>query len=973
MRGLSAAAFGLFLSSTGCSTAEGCLGGDDGRCLPSSACDRLAFSCEDPSLDVAWVSPATPPIDGQKAALASGNLVLSSSRVRAVFDALDTPHALAPSGGSLVNLAPAVGGDDGLNEAFQAVGILPDDAVRYVAVNVLDERPKSLSLVYRGHLNLRPEFSVVTRYELRPCEPGLRVRTEIHHGGRDPLTLFPADAFFWGDRGHLPFTPGQNLGFSHPEVELETLGDSFVEARFLTAAAPGTNDAAYALVRCDASLLTGFHSSTISAVGAERRIVMPGDSAAFERFIGVAAGPGHARAIDVASELRTELYGERYEAISGSIVDELGQPVSGDGERVAVLVIDAGPRGSAALDGAVVAEAAPEPDGTFHVRVPSGRRYELSVLLFGRVLKERFGVDPDTRSAGTMVVPAWASVTASVVNATGAPLVAEIVLVPANPEAAGQTAGSFFGEQREDHCAPFLGPPHGSSPACNRVLFDASGTASFAVPPGDYFAYATHGPYFTLGRQRVTLEPGDTRALDFRLEPLSLLPTGALSADLHVHGAASFDSSLPDRDRALSFVAEDVDVIAATDHNVVSDYRAAIRSLGIGDRVRVLPGVETTGQILFYDPPGADVPKVIGHFNFWPLTYDALAPRHGAPNDERLEPGALFERMRPLYDGTGVAQLNHPYADDSFGRDQGYLAAVGYDPRKNVPAAPDGTPEGELSRRARGGTSNLGFDIEEVMNGASVRRFFHYRAAWFSFLSQGILRAGTANSDSHTLSIELLGYPRTVVFDQGALADFDIERFDAAVRQGRSFGSNGPVLLACVEDGGDCRRPSLDAFSPSRGAALRIMVSAAPWIPVEEARVYVNGKLARSLPVDAAPDDAFGTSGLERLDASVPLSNLAAAAGEGHDYFIVVEAGMKLPLAFDLVNDDGLVDTTDNDGNGRVDAADGAGTFREPGRVPTDNPRFHFQSVAPGVLPLAFSNPFLVNVDGGGFRAPRQR
>jgi hypothetical protein len=41
--------------------------------------------------------------------------------------------------------------------------------------------------------------------------------------------------------------------------------------------------------------------------------------------------------------------------------------------------------------------------------------------------------------------------------------------------------------------------------------------------------------------------------------------------------------------------------------------------------------------------------------------------------------------------------------------------------------------------------------------------------------------------------------------------------------------------------------------------------------------------------------------------------------------------------------------------------------------VPLDDPRFHLQSVAPGVLPLAFENPILVDRDGDGFRAPRQR
>jgi hypothetical protein len=960
----------LLLVPTSCSSPEGCLGGDDGRCVPATACERLHVECSDPGLDVAWVSAGTQVIEGPKALLATGDLVLSNARVRAVFDAIGEQHLLAPSGGTLIDLVPAEGGPDGLNQAFQAVGILPDDAVRYVTVDVLDERPESISLVYRGHLDLRPEFSVVTRYQLFACEPGLRVRTEIHHGGRDPLTLFPTDAFFWGNHGHLPFTPGQGQGYSHPEVALATLSDAFVQSRFMTAAAPGTDAAAYAVVRCDASLLNGFHSATISAVGAQKRIVMPGDSAAFERFIGVARGPGHSRAIELAEEVRGKLFDERSVVIEGRVEDELGRPVSGGEERASLLVRDANPGVSAAGKGAIVATAAPEPDGRFRVRVPAGRRHEVVVSLFGRTLDAAWPVDPRTLSAGTLVVPAWGTVTARVADPEGAPVYSEVVLVPADPERASAQRGSIFGEQAEPQCAPFLGPAHGGSPACNRVLVGGTGTVSFAAPPGEYLAYATHGPFWSLARERLTVEPGVETALDFTLAPLDLLPSGSLSGDFHVHGAASFDSSLPDRDRALSFVASDVNVIIATDHDVVTDYQTAVRELGIEDRVYVVPGVETTGHILFYRPPGSEVPKVVGHYNFWPLAREPFRARHGAPSVQRLEPGAIFDRMRPRFTATGVVQMNHPYADDSFGRDQGYLSAVDYDPRKNVPANPNGTPEGELARRTPHGTSNLDFDVQEVMNGASVNRFFHYREAWFSFLNQGILRAGTANSDSHTLGVEVLGYPRNVVLGQGTLADFDQERFDGAVRNGRSFGTNGPVLRVCVLDGGECAGPSLDALVPGPDALLTIGVAAAPWIPVEEARVHVNGKLVRTLPVDAIPTEPFGRTELGRLTAVVPLAELAA--GVSGDFWIVVEAGMKLPLAGDL-DDDGLVDTTDNDGDGRVGQSDAAAHFREPGRVPLDDPRFHFQSIAPGVLPLAFANPILVDREGDGFRAPRQR
>jgi hypothetical protein len=563
--------------------------------------------------------------------------------------------------------------------------------------------------------------------------------------------------------------------------------------------------------------------------------------------------------------------------------------------------------------------------------------------------------------------------TVGVKDQNGTALDAEVVVVPVDPEAAERHAGSLFGADAESPCSPWLGPPHGHSPSCNRVLVRAGTRPSFTLAPGDYYVYATHGPFWSLARERASLEPGVSQSLDFVLTRLPLVPEGALSADLHVHGAASFDSSMPDEDRALSFVASDVSVIVATDHDVVSNYADAVQALGIGDRVRVMPGVETTGQILFYRPPASEVPEVIGHFNFWPLALDPLAPRHGAPDDERLEPGSLFDRMQSRFDGTGVRQLNHPFYPTDLGRDQGYLTAVGYDPRRPVPQAPNGTPEGELARRSRRGTSNLDFDVEEMMNGASVERFLGYRSAWFSFLSQGILRAGTANSDSHALAVDLVGYPRTVVLGQPELSAFDRERFNAAVRSGQSFGTNGPVIRVCVHDEpGDtanCIDPSLASFTPGPEAELRLEVSAAPWIPVEEVRIDVNGALALAVPVDATASDAFGTSGLVRLVTDLPLAEVLEAAGASDDAWIVVEAGMRLPLAADL-DDDGLVDTTDNDGNGHVDENDGEGVFHEPGPVPESDPRFHVQAIAPGVLPLAVSNPLLIDRTGDGFTAP---
>jgi hypothetical protein len=943
------------LAGSGCSSAEGCRGGDDGACLPASACQGLAVACDGDSVRSYRVGGSYA-ATGPRSGAARGDWVLENGQVRAVFDALDAPHGLAPSGGSLIDLEPADGSaPDALNEIYQAVGILPDDAVLQRSVEVRSEEgPSSVSLVYRGTLDGRPDFDVVTRYELRACEQGLRVRTEIHRDGRDPLTVFPADALFWGDRGLLPFVPGRGLGFRQPELDLEFLSEALVDVPFLTAAAPGTSCAAYAIVPCGSALSTSFHSATLSAIGAPTTILMPGDGIAFERFIGVARGPGHGAAISLARALRSALHGEAAIPLSGRLVDELGRGVSGAEERAALLIYEAA---SAAdpddvAERTVVAEAAPDDDGNFDVLVPSGASYRVEVLLFGRPLAQHFEVSADAAEAvlGELVVPASASLSVAVRDHEGAPLVSELVLLPVDSEAAELYAGSIFGEFAEPHCTPYLGPPHGASPACNRALVDPSGTVSFALPPGDYWVYATHGPFWSLARQRATLEPGASLELEFELAPLQLLPDGALSADLHVHGAASFDSTLPDRDRALSFVASDVAVIAATDHDVVSDYGAALEALDLADSVHVMPGVETTGQILFYAAPDEDIPRVIGHFNFWPLRFDPSQPRRGAPDDELVEPAALFERVAPLFDGPGVRQLNHPFAESKLGRDEGYFTAVGWDPRQRLPGAPDGSPAGELVRRASGGGRNIDYDVQEVMNGASVALFLAYRAAWFSLLNQGELRAGTANSDSHTLAVELLGYPRTVVFDQGSFADFDRARFNAAVREGRSFGTNGPVLDVCVGGASaECRGPSLEAFTPALGARLRLAVAAAPWVPVEELRIYVNGALARVIPVDVRVEDAFAELPLSFL-TDLALEELAAESG---DYWLVVEAGASLP-AFG-VGEEGLPVLTQPSGDERL---------------PESHAAFHLQAVAPKTLPLAFTNPFFVDVNGDGWTAP---
>src|SRR5690606_13636403 len=119
------------------------------------------------------------------------------------------------------------------------------------------------------------------------------------------------------------------------------------------------------------------------------------------------------------------------------------------------------------------------------------------------------------------------------------------------------------------------------------------------------------------------------------------------------------------------------------------------------------------------------------------------------------------------------------------------------------------------------------------------------------------------------------------------------------------------------------------------------------------------------------PADPFGTDGIVRWQASVALGDVASA---GRDEWLVIEAGMADFLASDL-DDDGVPDTTDNNGDGRVDASDvapgeDAGPLAQP-PDPTDDadPRYWMTRVVPDAWPIGFTNPILIDWSGDGWQA----
>lgn len=974
---------------------EGCLNAAEGAdCTVPSPCQELAFTCETSEVSIKRIEPGDDLPGGLSALGAVGDFLLRNDRVAVVIDSIDDPHFIAPSGGSILDLATADGDNDSINNIFQATGLLPWDSVLFTEHKIIQATPGTglVAIQFRGHLDGRPTVRVATRYELRPCEPGIRVRTEVVNGEPDPAVWTVADGFFWGGKSNLPFVPHAGTGFDHPSFGLSEIDSVYRETPFVVSTTHSDPAAAYATVACNAPSVHGFHSELVSAVGTARRIVPPRDYEVYERFIAVADGRDVAAGADIALDIRRRLFDEPYVNVEGTVMTPDGDGAFGREERASITISE-GTTATPREQRTPWTQVAPSADGRFHARVPAHRAYVIEIQAFGRVIHEQsIAVEGATLDAGIIQIPEVGSVTINV-SLDGAPTDALVFFQPTNEITRAAVEAKLHG--RFVACAPLLGAPYGPSPACNRVL--VSDPTTVAVPVGTYDLYATAGPFVSLARKAVDVRAGEVASVDLALQNIYLLPTDWLSGDFHVHGATSEDAVIPHLDRVRAFLAARVDVIVSSEHDIVFDYARARSTLQADDRLVLITGTESTGHVLYRWAPNTDTPKVNGHWNFWPLPFDPAAPYRGAPWDELAEPGLLMTRMEDAGwpETYGIAQLNHPMDEAELGRDLGWPVAFELDASVPLAAHDPDTHQGVFHRVPEGARfANSAFHALEVMNGTANKNHLPYRALWFYLLNQGVLRAGTANSDSHSLTDSLLGTPRNLIRTHTRVADFDLRELNADVRAGHMVGSNGPIIEVSTTDvEGATRLPDLQPIAPAPDARLSLRIVAAPWVPVAEVRVIVNGEIARTLTTELSqPTNPFGSTGVVRYEGNIDLTSLLP--GDGGDAWLIVEAGAPLPSFGDL-DCDGIPDTGDNNGDravdwrdvdrnddGKIDDEDTAGgqpRACDSDVGPLDNPAptadrndpmYHFHAVVPGGYPAAFTNPLVFDRDGNGFEGP---
>ena len=332
------------------------------------------------------------------------------------------------------------------------------------------------------------------------------------------------------------------------------------------------------------------------------------------------------------------------------------------------------------------------------------------------------------------------------------------------------------------------------------------------LPVGTYLVYASRGPDYSLDHKVVEILKGKTQELVFQIDRV-VERKNLISIDPHMHTLAS-DGRADVPERVKSVVAEGVDVAVATDHNLISDYRPALKILGLEKYLAVISGNEVTQNGLI-------------HYNSYPLEYRKEEDRHGAISPLTEEALALFEASRRK-DPQALIQVNHPRDDDI-----GYFNNYRLD------------PESAAFAWIHFDTS---FDLLEVMNGPCFYSSNEEAVQdWFNLLNRGYYFPIVGSSDSHTIDKGEPGYSRTYVYYEGGKGDkLDWLLLEEALRKGRSFVSNGPLIEFKING---THRPG-DLVAESEGKVrVSVEVRSAPWISVDEVRLVVNGERKIIFPV----------------------------------------------------------------------------------------------------------------------------
>ncbi len=360
------------------------------------------------------------------------------------------------------------------------------------------------------------------------------------------------------------------------------------------------------------------------------------------------------------------------------------------------------------------------------------------------------------------------------------------------------------------------------------TYFHAAQPVTLTLPAGKYSVLATRGLEYAPVTLPATVVPGVEATAGVRLERLIDLPaSGWWSGDLHVHmnygGTYRAD---PTTLRAQA-EAEDVHVV----ENLIVNKEQRIPDIAMF-RAELDP-VSTPTTLLKHDEEYHT--SWWGHTGHLGLTKNLILPNYA---------GYVNTAAASLFpDNATISDLAR--AQDGL---SGYVHP--FDPPAPDPGGPDPL------------TMALPIDVAlGTVDYLEVVGFSDHRVTadvWYRLLNCGFRIPAGAGTDAMTNYASLRGPVgmNRVFVRSGARLDY--RGWLAALKAGRTFASNGPVLSFSLEG----KEPGDEIALPKRPKRLTAKVSLRSIVPVEKLEIVSNGAVVATIPT---------RDGGLRADAEVPL------------------------------------------------------------------------------------------------------
>ena len=379
----------------------------------------------------------------------------------------------------------------------------------------------------------------------------------------------------------------------------------------------------------------------------------------------------------------------------------------------------------------------------------------------------------------------------------------------------------------------------------NLAYAGASGIAEFDLEPGSYQIVVSRGDEYSAFKQSITTVAGTTTNVNAQIARV-LDTTGFVSSDYHVHMLNSPDSRVALATRALSFTAEGVDNLVATDHDAITDLTPTIAAIGLAPFLHSTIGEEITtfdyGHFNAY-PQGQDPSRVSNGSTDWggaaPPGQDFPAYGNHPLTPAQIEAAALSKPQNAGLET--VVQINHIGSHFSpLQIDTGVTPPQSFLPDPGL-------------YRLDPSVSNFfhAFKALELWNGngnTHQSQFLNQRIGiWMNLLNQGIVSTAISDTDTHTVrNLDTAGartWTPSSTDDPASILDSEI---GLAVKSHRAVGGQGIYVQTRLVKGANVADFSLGGntlVTATDGSLdLEIHVQAPTWAPYDRIEIYRNAQ-----------------------------------------------------------------------------------------------------------------------------------